>query len=123
MGRLSGMPDSTRLAPMVRAVESGEIRPEAMDRMLDDLVQEKDTSVEEVLARYRSRENDLEELERVLQTVTALAGQSTGKPAEVILRWAMGEVMPRFVGRLDPEWIQDQLSLALAENVPEVQHD
>ena len=123
LGRLSGMPDSTRLAPMVRAVESGEIRPEAMDRMLDDLVQEKDRSVEEVLARYRSRENDLEELERVLQTATALAGQSTGKPAEAILRWAMGEVMPRFVGRLDPEWIQDQLSLALAENVPEVQHD
>jgi glutamyl-tRNA(Gln) amidotransferase subunit E len=115
LGRLNSMPEATRLAPMVRAIESGEIRPEAMERMFDDLVQESHTPVEEVLSSYRRRSDDLDELERALQTVTARAVELAGKPTDAIQRWAMGQLMPRFLGRLDPGQIGDRLTLTLSD--------
>jgi glutamyl-tRNA(Gln) amidotransferase subunit E len=110
-----------RLRPLIRAIESGAIRPEALEPALDRLIQLGGWPVDELLADYLSGPDDLLELERELTRVTARATALAGKPAERVMRWAMGEVMPRFLGRLDPAVVRRRLQVALERVVAEVE--
>ncbi|NIR43298.1 MAG: Glu-tRNA(Gln) amidotransferase subunit GatE [Gemmatimonadetes bacterium] len=112
-GAIDYLPSAQRLDPLVRAVESGAIRPEAMERALDDLIDAPDRSVDKVLAPYRPGPDDDAELERAVADAAARAEALAGKPAEAVLRWAMGEVMPRFLGRVDPSRVRQRLIAAL----------
>jgi glutamyl-tRNA(Gln) amidotransferase subunit E len=108
-----------RLRPLIRAIESGAIRPEALEQALDSLIRFSEQPVEVLLARYHSGPDDLTELERELTGVTARATALPGKPPDVVMRWAMGQVMRRFLGRLDPavarHWLLDALQEVVAE--------
>jgi glutamyl-tRNA(Gln) amidotransferase subunit E len=110
------LPPAERLAPLIRAVESGEVRPEALERAFDELVLRREASPGGVLARYRRGAGDLEELERVLQEVGAGAAELQGRAPDAVLRWAMGRTMPAFLGRLDPAVVRGRLAAALAAN-------
>jgi glutamyl-tRNA(Gln) amidotransferase subunit E len=122
-GRLTwdptSMPDPARLAPMVRAIESGGIRPEALDRMLDAIVAEPGTEPEEILARYRGEDGDEDVLTRRLTDAVVESQSLTTESPDGVLRWAMGAVMPRLLGRLDPGVVRERLVRALEEAVPE----
>ncbi len=113
------MPDATRLAPMVRAIESGEIRPEALDRMLDALVAESEAAPDEILARYRGDGGDEDVLTRRLTDVVVEVQSLTTERSDGVLRWAMGAVMPQLLGRLDPTVVRERLRQALEDAVPE----
>jgi glutamyl-tRNA(Gln) amidotransferase subunit E len=110
-----------RLRPLIRAIESGAIRAEALEQALDRLIRLSGQPVEELLAGYLSGPDDLTELEGELTRVMARATALAGKPAEAVLRWAMGQVMPRFLGRLDPAVVRDRLQVALEGVVAEVE--
>jgi len=112
-GRYARVPEAERIAPMVRAMEEGAIRPEAMDRIFDELVERPQASPREVLAPYRARPGDEAELERALERVQQEAAGLNGKPLDTVLRWGMGRIMPGFVGRLDPELVRERLRAAL----------
>ena len=122
-GRLTpdaaSMPDATRLVPMVRAIESGEIRPEALDRMLDALVAEPEAAPDEILARYRGDGGDEDALTRRLTDVVVEVRSLTTERSDGVLRWAMGAVIPQFLGRLDPRVVRERLVRALEDAVPE----
>jgi glutamyl-tRNA(Gln) amidotransferase subunit E len=122
-GRLTpdaaSMPDAARLAPMVRAIESGEIRPEALDRMLDALVAESEAAPDEILARYRGDGGDEDVLTRRLTDVVVEVQSLTTERSDGVLRWAMGAVMPQLLGRLDPTVVRERLRQALEDAVPE----
>ena len=93
---------SVGLSPLVRALERGEIRPEALIWAVDDVLASPERLVEEVLAKFRPRAGDAERLERVLaETVDAAGGLKT-KSLAGTMRWAMGKVMREFFCRLDP---------------------
>ncbi len=122
-GRLTrdaaALPAPERLAPMVLAIEKGEIRVEALDRMLDALIERPEVAAHELLARYRGRAHDADELTRRLTDVVVEAQSLTTASRDGVLRWAMGAVMPGFLGRLDPTDVRRRLTQALEDAVPE----
>jgi len=119
-GRLKGIRPATRLAPLVHALQSGELRLEATERVLDMLFERSDLSEYEVLEHYYARLRDPAELQQLLAQVVADAAELVGEPFEAVARWATGRVIPRFLGRLDPSALLEQLLAALREKVVEV---
>ena len=114
------LPDADRLRPLVRALEAGEILPEATERILDTLIERSDLGAESALAPYRRRSGDLEELERALEELAGRAPGLVKRPRDVLLRWAMGEVMPRFIGRLSPAVVRERVVETLQGSVTEI---
>jgi glutamyl-tRNA(Gln) amidotransferase subunit E len=103
------VPDPGRVAPVVRAVEAGEARQEALPLILDQILSEPARPVDEVLDQFRTRPEDDEALEKALaeatETLEGLAFQSS----EAALRWAMGRVLRRFWGRVSPTEVEARL--------------
>jgi len=114
------LPEADRLAPLVAAVESGDVRIEAVERLLDELCLEPDRSTTAVLERYRRQPNDETECDSAVLDVIRDSAQLEGKPVEAIIRWCMGRMMVRFLGRLDPAFVRERLEQTLAEAAPEV---
>ena len=120
--RVSGydvLPTADRLHPLVYAIRSGEVRLEAIERVLDELIEDAEASADTILAAYRARPEDMDELARLLNDVTARATDLADKSADVRLRWGMGQVMRRFIGRLDPSVVHERLRETL-ESVGEL---
>ena len=113
-GSVATLPDPVRLEPLVRAVEAGEIRPEAMDRILDELITRTDTPTDDLLDRYRGRPGDEAELSVGLEEVVQRAASLPGRSVDTLVRWGMGTLMRRFLGRLDPNQVRDRLELELS---------
>jgi glutamyl-tRNA(Gln) amidotransferase subunit E len=107
------LPDPDRIRPLVRDVEEGTVRPEAMARALDRLLASPDASWEKIREEYRVRpEDDLRLRERV-EEVAGSPERPAARPPEAVLEWAMGEVMPDFLGRVDPARVEAELARAL----------
>jgi glutamyl-tRNA(Gln) amidotransferase subunit E len=103
-----------RVAPLVRALEAGTIRPEATERALDDLLRHPDREPDALLERYRVREDAAEQCERRVAEVVAEASALNSTDPDGVLRWAMGRVMPAFLGQLDPRYVRERLTTALS---------
>jgi aspartyl-tRNA(Asn)/glutamyl-tRNA(Gln) amidotransferase subunit B len=112
-GRYERLPPAERLAPMVRAMEEGAIRPEATDRIFDELIERWEEPAEEILTRYRRGPDDERELERELERVSEGAAGLAGKPFDAVMEWGMGRLMACFLGRLEPSYVRERLSDAL----------
>jgi glutamyl-tRNA(Gln) amidotransferase subunit E len=110
----SELPPADRLAPAIRALEAGEILPEALARVVDGLLEREDRPAEEVLALYRPGSGDEERLrEAVDGAVRRAALELEGRSPETKLRWAMGEVAPSFLGKVSPREVEGRLAAAL----------
>ena len=112
-------PSAERLAPLVRALEQGVLRPEAFQRALDIAVLQPDLALPTLLATYQTQPGDEARLEVVVADVAARAHTLDGKPHDAVMRWAMGEVMPQFLGRIDPGTVRECLAAALDEDTEE----
>jgi glutamyl-tRNA(Gln) amidotransferase subunit E len=119
-----GVPPADRVAPLVRALEDGSLRPDALVPALDAVVADPARPVAEVLADYRPRED---EDARIRERVQDVAGRAStegpspegggGQGARV--RWAMGEVMRELRGRADPRAVRDRIVAALGAEAGE----
>lgn len=120
-GALRDLPDASRLTPAMAALEIGEVRLEAMERMLDELIFGASVGASEAIERYRRRPEDEAEFESVLSCVTRDSRQLAGKSVDAILRWGMGRLMRNFLGRLDPALVRRRLVEALGRARLEVE--
>ncbi len=109
-----------RLAPLVRAAEAGAILPRALELALDELAAAPTAPVDGVLERFRQRPGDEERLSALVASASAGAEALDGKPREVVLRWAMGEVMRELWGRVDAAEARRRLEAVLVEQETEV---
>jgi glutamyl-tRNA(Gln) amidotransferase subunit E len=107
----------SRLRQVVATVEAGTVRPEAMDRLVDRLLRQPDATADEILAPFRMRPDDPEHLRRSVGDLATRARALAGKGADTMMRWAMGEVMPTFLGRIEPAVVRRRIADAL--HVPE----
>ena len=107
------LPRPDRIRPLVRDVEEGTVRPEAMAPALDWLLASPDGSWREVREGYRVRPDDDLRLRKRVEEVAASPERPAGKLPEAVLEWAMGEVMPEFLGRVDPARVKKELARAL----------
>ncbi len=111
--------DGERLCAVMAAIDSGDVRPEALDRMVDALAREPDTPAETIAARFRPNGDEADLLEVAVRDVAARSRTLGGRSAEVLLRWSMGEVMPGMLGRVDPAEVLRRLREALVAVVQE----
>jgi glutamyl-tRNA(Gln) amidotransferase subunit E len=108
-----------RLQPLVHAVRSGEVRLDAFERILDELIEDPEAPANTILAPFKAQHDDMEELARVLEDVKTRASDLADKSADARLRWGMGQIMRRFIGRLDPTVVHERLRETL-ESVGEL---
>jgi Glu-tRNA(Gln) amidotransferase subunit E-like FAD-binding protein len=112
------LPSADTIAPLVRAIEAAEIRVEATEQILDALLRKgEDDSAEDVLARYRRNDRDLEDLVEALDEVANDAAGMPGRSLETLERWGMGMLMRRFLGKLDPKLVSERVRSTLNEAV------
>jgi Asp-tRNA(Asn)/Glu-tRNA(Gln) amidotransferase B subunit len=107
------LPDVNRIAPLVRAVERGKLRPEALVWAVDDVLEEAGRTTSEILSGYRPVQADSPRAKKVVGAVAEKAQALSGRPPDVLMRWAMGEAMRELLGQMDPREIRKQLALAL----------
>jgi glutamyl-tRNA(Gln) amidotransferase subunit E len=103
-------PLAQRVAPVVRALERGEILPSAFVLAMDHVLGDSDRTPADIVDRYRVREDDKAAVRRRIREAIERAGELDGKGSEVRLRWAMGEVMRPLRGRVDPVAVKRLLS-------------
>ena len=106
---------------MVNAIDAGEIRIEAMERILDATLDRPNASAEELLEPFRRRQEDIEMFESRLLDLSKRSKPMRGKPADTVMRWAMGELMPSLLGRLDPSFVRERVTEVLREDVTEAE--
>jgi glutamyl-tRNA(Gln) amidotransferase subunit E len=100
---LDGFPEAERIGAAVRALERGEMRAEAFESAFDRLIENPSNRADAILSAYRATAGDTANLGRAVADVASRAAIMAGKPAEAVMRWAMGEILPPFVGRVSPE--------------------
>jgi hypothetical protein len=71
------------------------------------------------LAPFRTRGDDEKGLEHRVREVAERAGALAGKPSDAVMRWAMGEIMPDLIGRLEPSRVRQCILETVREAVPE----
>ncbi len=119
-GLLRRLPSAVRLTSIVRSVESGEMRLEALERVLDTLIQYPGSDVAEVLGSYVKRPEDESALDARIGEVVEASSALAGKPHSVVAEWGMGKLMAHFLGKLDPAVVEARLEDALKAAAHEV---
>jgi glutamyl-tRNA(Gln) amidotransferase subunit E len=115
------LPDAARLQPWVDAIAEGSLRPEAIEVALDRLLVEPRLTPEDLLNSLLPHDGDEQALQSMVKRCIEQAPTLRRRNEESVLRWAMGEVMPRLLGRIDPSQVRQQLRAALADQLEEVQ--
>jgi Glu-tRNA(Gln) amidotransferase subunit E-like FAD-binding protein len=100
-------------------IAAGDVRPEALDRIVDAVVTRPGTPPAEIIAPFAPPPPDVE---RLIADTASRARAMNGRSADTLLRWAMGEVMPGAIGQVDPRDVRrrltDRLSMIGAEAAP-----
>jgi glutamyl-tRNA(Gln) amidotransferase subunit E len=108
-----GLPDPILIAPLVRALEVEDLRPEALVWAVDQVLGPRAIPPEEALADFRTRSGDEEAMGDVAERVAAQTKALEGRSRDTRIRWAMGEVMRVFRGRVDPSEVRRRLQTSL----------
>ena len=112
------LPAPETISPLVRALEVTDIRLEATEQVLDALLRKSENeSSEEIVARYRRGPDDLDVLASGLEEVAEKIAEMPGRSLETLVRWGMGVLMRRFLGKLDPTRVSELLRDELGEVV------
>ena len=101
------------LQAALERIAAGAIRPEALDRLVDAAVTAPDGDAGSVLAPFERRPNDATQVDRAIAAAVEQAGALDGRAPDTLLRWAMGEVMPPLLGRVDPADLRRRLAARL----------
>jgi glutamyl-tRNA(Gln) amidotransferase subunit E len=113
--RRAGRPIPDAAGPVLEdalaRIGSGEIRVEALDRIVDAAITTPGAPPAAVLARFAPPPADAE---RLVDGAVAAAGKMAGRSPATLLRWAMGEVMPRLLGQANPVDVRRRLEERLA---------
>lgn len=104
-------PDALR--SLAGLVHDGSVLPEATDRAVDALVERPEDDPVTVLERFRRRAGDDEVVTQAVHAAVDHAAALDGRAPGTRLRYAMGEVMPRFLGRCSPQDVRAHLVEAL----------
>lgn len=107
-------PSPERVRPLVAAIDAGRLRPEAYDAVFDALLRASDDADgAAIVDRWTHAEAPEPALARALDELAPrLAARRFSSP-EARLRWALGQVMPAVLGRMDPAQVLERLRLAL----------
>ena len=106
---LNGLPEPARLIPLQSAFECGELRHEGFEAAFDRLLVENDQPTDQILDDFRKGPTDERELDQLLAWTSIGARRMKGEPLDKTLRWAMGQVMPKLLGRVDPNLARQRL--------------
>jgi glutamyl-tRNA(Gln) amidotransferase subunit E len=110
-----GRPAPPRLGESLRAVmaalTAGEVRAEALDRLVDAALTHPDAPPDTLLAPFRAA---APAVEQAVEAALRRAVQLPGRSPETLVRWAMGDVMRPLVGRMDPALVRRLLTERLA---------
>ena len=82
---------------------------------MDEALAHPERSIDDVLARFRRLSDEDEAVLAVVRRVAADARGLDGRPADVLQRWAMGEVMRELMGRVAPDRVTSLLENALSQ--------
>ena len=88
--------------------------PELVERMRELLGRVAWTAPDDVLERYCRRPGDEEELSFAMTEVVQEAVGMEGRSIDTRIRWGMGPLMRRFLGRLDPNQVRERLQRELS---------
>lgn len=112
------LPPAERLRPLVAAVDAGRLRPEAYGEIFDAILRAPDRPAASIVEGWLPREEPDASLARALDELARrLAARRFSSP-EARLRWALGQVMPAVLGRLDPALVRERLVAALTLTPP-----
>jgi len=115
---LRSTPTAARLRPLVEALDDGAVRPEATEIIFDRLILEPSRSAAEIVGAFAIDGAEESGLKEMVDQVARRRSEVLSREPDSVLRWAMGQVMPTLVGRMDPrrvrEVLRDALSSALA---------
>jgi len=95
------------LGRVIRAVSGGEVRAEALDRLVDAAIGRSAPGIEKLIAAFHAPPRSLEP---VVDDVVARAQALPDRSPETRLRWAMGEAMRPLLGRADPAAVRRLLA-------------
>ncbi|MGW8268443.1 MAG: Glu-tRNA(Gln) amidotransferase subunit GatE, partial [Longimicrobiales bacterium] len=114
------VPPLDRVAPLVRALENGKIRPGGLIHALDDALTDPDLPVSRIVAKYRPLREGSATVARVVKKALRRASTMEGRTPDTQLRWSMGEVMRELRGKVDPRVVRGMLAEALGTRHQEV---
>ncbi len=117
-GTIQRMPDPGRLAPLLRAIETGAVRSEAASRIVDELLQRADVPADQILSSYRSRPGDPERFELALEETVQRTAGLRRQAVDSIARWCMGQLMRQFLGSIEPGFVRERITRQLAAAEP-----
>ncbi|HSJ06613.1 MAG TPA: Glu-tRNA(Gln) amidotransferase subunit GatE [Longimicrobiales bacterium] len=102
-------PPAHRIAPLVRALETGDLLPSALKRAVDIVLGNARADAADVARSFRPRAADDPWVEERIRAVAERAGALAGRPREARLRWAMGAAMAATGYTADPVRVRDRL--------------
>ncbi|MEC9072303.1 MAG: hypothetical protein VX938_08000, partial [Myxococcota bacterium] len=111
-GRETGefvLPEATRVAPLVRALEEGGPIRHAFETMLLTMLRDPRAQPDAVLTAAREAQG----LEALTKQVLEARGEVRTTDPAATLRWAMGQVMDDLLGTTEPLEVQRALAQAL----------
>jgi glutamyl-tRNA(Gln) amidotransferase subunit E len=108
-----------RLAPLVRAMERGDLLAAALVPALDAVLEAPALAVADVLARYRPLDGAEEQVAARVAVVAREARRLRGRGPDTLLRWGMGEAMGGWRGRVDARLVERALRQALVAGAAE----
>jgi glutamyl-tRNA(Gln) amidotransferase subunit E len=106
---VSELPSAQRLQPWVEALASARMRQEAAEAALDRLLREPEREAEVILRSFEADGGAEERLNELLRELEAKAATLHEDDPQARLRWAMGEIMPQCLGKLDPKRVRERL--------------
>jgi glutamyl-tRNA(Gln) amidotransferase subunit E len=106
-------PRPDRIAPLVRALERGDLLPAALKRAVDVVLGDAAADPADVARRFRPRPADSPWVEARITDIVERARTLTGRSRETRLRWAMGEAVAVTGLTADPARVRTRLDALL----------
>lgn len=115
-GVIGELPEASRLAPLVHALDKPTVRHEACERLIDLLLIEAQHPADEIIAQFMTSGNEAQELRDLLKKLAPGLATLKNRNPQSATRWAMGELMPKLLGRMDPKEVLGSLAAIVSEH-------
>ena len=89
------------------------MRTDALVWVLDEALESPSRTSSQILSAYKPLKVDGPKIRKTIRDVVVEAETMKGRSRETLLRWAMGEVLRRHFGRVDPTAVRRALESAL----------